>query len=147
MALVRWEPLREINSLQREMNRLFDTMMPTDIQPMTNGNRFMPVVEMHDTADAIQLKVELPGIDTNDLEIQATAEAISISGERKSETKTEDNGVLRSEFSYGKFQRVLPLPARIQNDKVQAQYKDGILHLTLPKAEHEKNRVVKVNLG
>ena len=144
MALIRWEPLREINSLQREMNRLFDTLTPTGA---TNGDRFMPVVEMHETPEAVELKVELPGIDTKDLDVQVAADAVSISGERKSESKTEEKGIYRSEFYYGKFQRVIPLPGRIQNTEVKADYKDGILHLTLPKAEDEKNKVVKVNLS
>jgi HSP20 family protein len=78
--------------------------------------------------------------------VQVTQNAISIKGERKSETKTEEKGLTRSEFHYGKFQRVIPLPARIQNTNVTAEYKDGILNLTLPKAEEEKNKVVKVNL-
>lgn len=144
MALIRWEPLREINSLQREMNRLFDTLTPTGT---TNGDRFMPVVEMHETPEAVELKVELPGIDTKDLDVQVSADAVAISGERKSESKTEEKGIYRSEFYYGKFQRVIPLPGRIQNTEVKADYKDGILHLTLPKAEDEKNKVVKVNLS
>jgi HSP20 family protein len=144
MALVRWEPFREINSLQREMNRLFDTLTPAT--PM-NGDRFLPVVEMQETPDAVQLKVELPGIDLKDLDVQVTADSVAIAGERKSEIKTEEKGIFRSEFFYGKFQRVIPLPTRIQNTEVNADYKDGILHLTLPKAEEEKNKVVKVSLG
>lgn len=143
MTLIRWEPMREINALQREMNRLFDTLTPTHM----NGDRFLPVVEMQETPEAITLKVELPGIDIKDLDVQVTADAVSISGERKSETKTEEKGIYRSEFYYGSFQRVIPLPARIQNTDVKADYKDGILHLTLPKAEEEKHKVVKVNLG
>lgn len=86
-------------------------------------------------------------MDAKDLDIQVTADAVSVSGERKSESKSESNGIKRTEFRYGKFQRVIPLPVRIQNTDVKAEYKDGILHLTLPKAEEEKNRVVKVNLG
>ena len=70
-----------------------------------------------------------------------------IAGERKSETKTEENGRTQTEFRYGKFSRVIPLPVKIQNTNVTAEYKDGILNLTLPKAEEEKNKVVKVNLG
>jgi HSP20 family protein len=81
------------------------------------------------------------------LDVQVTAEAVSINGERKSETKTEEKGVTRSEFRYGSFRRVIPLPARIKNDQVQAEYKNGVLSLNLPKAEAEKNKVVKVNLG
>jgi HSP20 family protein len=78
--------------------------------------------------------------------VKVTENAVSVSGERKSETKTEDKGVTKSEFHYGKFRRVIPLPARIQNTNVTAEYKDGILNLTLPKTEAEKNKVVKVNL-
>ncbi len=143
MALIRWEPLREIDSLQREMNRLFDSLTPAT----HNGSAFMPLAELHETPEAVMLKLEVPGLDAKDLDIQVTAEAVSITGERKSETKTEENGMVRSEFHYGKFQRVIPMPVRIQNTAVQAEYKDGILNLTLPKAEEERNRVVKVNLG
>jgi len=72
--------------------------------------------------------------------------AVAISGERKSEKKTEDNGRTVTEFHYGKFQRVIPLSARVENTNVTAEYKDGILNLTLPKTTQEKNKVVKVNL-
>lgn len=144
MALVRWAPLREIENLQREMNQLFDTIAPT-----VNGNElvFMPSAEIQETAEAIQLRVEVPGIEAKDLDVQVTAEAVSISGERKSELRTEEKGMARSEFRYGKFRRVISLPGRVQNDKVAADYKDGILSLTLPKVEAEMNKVVKINLG
>ncbi len=101
---------------------------------------------MHETDDAIYLKLELPGLEAKDLDIQVTQDAVHISGERKSETKTQDKGITKSEFYYGKFQRVIPLSARVENTNVTADYKDGILNLTLPKSEQEKNKVVKVNL-
>jgi HSP20 family protein len=155
MALVRWQPFRdierlepfsEIDTLQRQMNRLFEKLMPTD-----GGERmsfaFTPAAELEETDDAIHLKLEVPGLEKQDFNIEATPESISISGERKSESKTEENGVTRSEFRYGKFQRVIPLPSQIQNNKVQAEYQNGILRLTLPKAESEKHKTVKVNLG
>ncbi|MFQ3616273.1 MAG: Hsp20/alpha crystallin family protein [Cyanobacteriota bacterium] len=146
MALVRWEPFREIETLQRQMNRLFDDLMPTVREP-GYGIAFVPPAEMEETSDAIHLKLEIPGMDSKDLDIQVSAESVSITGERKLETKTEDKGTTRTEFRYGKFQRVIPLPARIQNNNVQAEYKDGILQITLPKAEEEKHKVVKVNLS
>ncbi|HEY9671549.1 MAG TPA: Hsp20/alpha crystallin family protein [Waterburya sp.] len=145
MALVRWNPWREMATLQQQMNRLFDETLV----PATGWERSLvrvPAAEMEETQDAIHLKLEVPGIEAKDLDVQVTENAVSISGERKEETKTEENGVTKSEFHYGKFQRVIPLPARIQNTQVQAEYKDGILNLTLPKAEEEKNKVVKVNL-
>lgn len=148
MALIRWEPFREIDSLQREMNRLFDTLATgPDSGSITAGPTFTPVAEMHETPDAVELRVEVPGMEAKDLNVQVTAEAVSISGERKSEQKTEEKGMTRSEFRYGQFQRIIPLPTRIQNERVQAEYTNGILRLTLPKAEAEKNKVVTVNLG
>ncbi|BCL37734.1 molecular chaperone [Nostoc sp. MS1] len=155
MAIMRWEPFREIerlepfreiDTLQRQMNRLFDRLMPTDGGERT-GFTFVPAAELEESEDAVHVRLEVPGLDANDIHVEASPESISISGERKSETKTEENGITRSEFRYGKFQRVIPLPTLIQNDKVQAEYKNGILRLTLPKAESERNKVVKVNIG
>jgi len=147
MALVRWNPFQEIEALQRDMNELFDGLTTRRINGDRVGFNFVPAAEMHETPEAIDLKLEVPGLKADDLDIQVTAEAVSISGERKSETKTEEGGVTRTEFRYGSFRRVIPLPARVQNTDVTAEYKDGILHLHLPKAEEEKNRVVKVNIN
>ena len=145
MAIVRFSPWREIDSLQKEMNRLFDTFAPT-----TNGEEkgitFTPAAEMQETEDTIDLRLEIPGLEAKDLDVQVTAEAVAIKGERRQESQTEEQGMTRSEFRYGAFQRVISLPVRVQNDQVKADYKDGILHLHLPKAEAEKNKVVKVNI-
>lgn len=147
MALIRWEPFREVDALQREMNRLFDSLSPTTTNKENLGVAFIPPAELHETPEAIHLKLEIPGMEAKDLDVQVTAEAVSISGERKSETKTEEKGVTRTEFRYGHFRRVIPLPTPIQNDKVQAEYKNGVLSLSLPKIEAEKTKVVKVNIG
>jgi HSP20 family protein len=145
MALIRWQPFQEIEYLQRDMNRLFERLSTAD----SDGGRsaFVPAAEIHEMPDAVQLNIEVPGMSADDLDIQVTADAVSISGERKEQSKTEEKGMMRTEFRYGRFQRVIPLPIRIQNTNVQAEYKDGILKLTLPKAEEEKNKVVKVNLN
>ncbi|MBC6429627.1 Hsp20/alpha crystallin family protein [Nostoc sp. HG1] len=145
MALVRLNPWQEFNAIQRQINRLFDEDMPSAF--LDRGLSRVPAAELKETEDAIHLKLELPGIEVKDLDLQVTQKAVYLSGERKSEAKSEDKGVIKSEFQYGKFQRVIPLPARIQNTSVTADYKDGILNLTLPKAEEEKNKVVKVNLA
>ena len=147
MALVRWNPFQEIEALQRDMNELFDGLAPRRMNGDRVGLSFVPAAEMNDTAEAIELKLEVPGLKPEDLDIQVTADAVSISGERKSETKSEEGGVTRTEFRYGSFRRVIPLPSRVQNTNVTAEYKDGILHLNLPKAEEEKNRIVKVNVN
>jgi HSP20 family protein len=146
MALVRYSPFREMETLQRQMNRLFN-----DILPATefNGEQFVhaPAVEISENDEAVHVKLEVPGMEAKDLDVQVTREAIYVSGERKQESRTEENGTTRTEFRYGKFQRVIPLATKVQNTDVTAEYKDGILTLTLPKAEEEKNKVVKVNIG
>lgn len=145
MALIRWQPFPEIDSLQREMNRIFDSLAPRQTDAL--GSDFMPAAEIKETPEAINLKLEVPGMDAKDIDIQVSAEAVSISGERKEEKKTEEKGMTRSEFRYGSFRRVIPLPSRVQNTDVNAEYKNGMLNLTLPKAEEEKNKVVKVNVA
>ena len=146
MAIVRYSPFREIDRLQRQMNHLFDDIvLPT----WDKDYRFnlVPAAELSETEDAIHLKLEIPGMEASDLDVEVTKDSVSISGERKEETKTEEKGVTKSEFRYGKFHRVIPLPAQVENTNVKAEYKDGILTLNLPKAEAEKTKVVKVNLG
>ena len=147
MALIRYNPWQEMNSIQRQLNRLFDdALTPANWDAFDNLAK-IPAAELTETDEALHLKLEVPGMSAKDLDIQVMADRVAISGERKSETKSEENGRTRSEFRYGKFQRVIPLPARIQNTNVTAEYKDGILNLTLPKSEEEKNKVVKVNIG
>ena len=143
--LVRYNPWQEMSTIQRQLNRLFDETFV----PATSENRAftrVPAAELTETEDAVHLKLELPGMEAKDLDVQVTEKAVSIRGERKSENKTEDNGRTVTEFHYGKFQRVIPLNAKVQNTNVTAEYKDGILNLTLPKSTEEKNKVVKVNL-
>ena len=146
MALVRLTPNREIDSLQREMNRLFDDIFA----PSPTRNRisaFTPAAELTEKGETYHLKLELPGIRKEDLDIEVTSETVSVRGDRKSATETEETGVTRSEFHYGSFHRVISLPGRIDHQSVVADYQDGILDLTLPKAEEEKHKIVKVNLG
>lgn len=139
MVLVRYNPWQELNALQRQIDARFeDLQAPTFVKT--------PAAELHETEEAVHLKLELPGVDAKDVDISVTENAVKVVAERKSETKTDENGRTRSEFYYGKFQRVIPLRSRIQNTNVKAEYKDGILNLTLPKTEQEKNKVVKVNL-
>jgi HSP20 family protein len=155
MALIRWYPLREIerldqlremDNLQRRMNRLFERVIPTNGDEEI-GLNFVPSAELEETDDALQLRIEIPGLEAKDINVEVTPEAVSINGERKSETTTEREGYTRSEFRYGKFQRVIPLPSLVQHERVEAEYKNGILRLNLPKAEPEKQKAFKVNLG
>ena len=146
MTLIRYSPLNTIDALHRQINRLFEDDSLLNWKE-TNDLFFVPSAEIQETGEAIHLKLEIPGMDAKDLDIQVTQEEVAITGERKEESTTEEKGYTRSEFRYGKFKRVIPLPSKVRNDAVEAEYKDGILRLVLPKAEEEKNKVVKVNLG
>lgn len=137
MSLVRWEPFSEIDSLHKEMNSLFNRIIPNYISD--NSLSFIPAAEIQETPEAIDVKLEIPGMDAKDIDIQVSANHVSISGERKEEIKTE--------FRYGSFTRLIPLPARVKNNNVSAEYKDGILHLNMPKAEEEKNKILQVNIS
>ncbi|EAZ88734.1 Hsp20/alpha crystallin family protein [Crocosphaera chwakensis] len=146
MVLVRYNPWQEMNSLQHQLNRLLDeALTPTNWEENVNFSK-IPAAELTETDDALHLKLEVPGMSAKDLDIQVMVDRVAIAGERKSETETNENGKTRSEFRYGKFQRVIPLPVRIQNTNVTADYKDGILHLNLPLSSEEKNKVVKISL-
>ncbi|MCM1983361.1 Hsp20/alpha crystallin family protein [Lyngbya confervoides] len=137
MAIVRWDPLGEVESLHREMNRLFDSFYPTRDRG-GNGFGILPALEMKETDEAFQIQLELPGFEAKDLDIQVTDEAVIVSGERKQESESEEEGVHRSEFRYGKYHRVIPLTAKVVNQEASADYQDGILKLTLPKSKTDE---------
>ncbi|MBD1892550.1 Hsp20/alpha crystallin family protein [Coleofasciculus sp. FACHB-SPT9] len=144
MALIRWQPFREIETLRRQFDELFEEL--------ARGNResemtWTPLVELQDMDDNLILRAQLPGLEAKDLDVQVTRDAVSISGEHRSENKVEEKGYFRSEFRYGKFQRMIPLPVHIQNERVQADFQNGVLTLTLPKVEEAQRRVVRLNLG
>ena len=143
MALIRWQPFHEMEALQRDMNRMFEAMA-SDNNSMKS---FMPPAEMEQTEDAVYLRIEVPGMKAEDLDVQVTREAVMINGERKSESKSRSNGMTRSEFRYGSFSRTIPLPIPVDNDRVRGDYQDGILTLELPKLQEQKSKVTKVSIG
>ena len=145
-ALEGWEPFHELETIQRRMNRLFDRLMPGGDGWLT-GFDYFPSAEIEEDDDAVYVRLEVPGMEPDDIDIEVTENSIAISGERKSERKTEEKGLVRSEMHYGKFERMMSLPAHIKSNEVKAEYKNGILHLTLPKVEQERHKKVKVELS
>jgi HSP20 family protein len=141
MALIHWQPYREMETLRRQMNQMLDEMASVNRQPIA----WKPAVELRDRNDSLVLRAEIPGVEGKDLNVQVTREAVAISGEHHQEKTASDR--VRTEFRYGKFQRVIALPVAIQNDKVQAEFKDGILTLTLPKVTEARRSVVKIDLA
>lgn len=149
MSLIRWQPLRELDALRQQMNRLLDEW--NHGEPGANllpkiGIAWEPAIEIQETDTDIILRTEIPGVEAKDIDIEVSADAVSIAGEHKEEKSTEEKGWYRSEFHYGHFQRVIPLPTQVKNEEAKAEYTDGILTLSLPKVEKAPRNVVKVNL-
>ena len=142
MALVRLQPFRNITTLQREMDRLFETLTERDENLYPSA--FAPAAELQIDRDNVYLHLEVPGLSPEEIEVQVTADSVIIEGERKERLHIEEQGVKRSEFRYGKFHRTIGLPEKVQRDRVQAKYEHGILKLTLPKVADEQNKTVKV---
>jgi HSP20 family protein len=151
MSIIRWQPWQEMDSLRRQMDRLFDDFMHTSsdlsLLPKATEATWAPAIELKETDSEILLKAQIPGIEAKDLDIQVTQDAVSITGEKQEEAKTEDKGMFRSEFRYGQFQRLIPLPASVNNEQVKSEFKNGVLMLTLPKLTGTPHKVVKVNVG
>ncbi|MBE9041798.1 Hsp20/alpha crystallin family protein [Oscillatoriales cyanobacterium LEGE 11467] len=144
MAIIRWNPWTDMEVIRRQMDRVFDDMTGWDGYSATS---WQPKVELFDSEDRLTLRAEIPGLEPKDLDISASRNTIALRGERRYENEHQDRGYFRSEFHYGKFERTIELPANIENDRVEADYKNGILTLTLPKEDADRNRAVKVNLS
>ncbi len=144
-----WHPLKELDTLRKQMNRLFDEWIHSETAESLVPKMFAwePAIELQETDRDIILKAEVPGIEPEDLNVEVTPDAVSITGEHKQEQQTEEKGLFRSEFHYGKFQRLVPLPVSIENEKVKADFHHGVLTLTLPKVEMARRNVVKVDLN
>ena len=141
MAIVRWNPYSEIDAFRNQLDRLFNEMAAAN-----TSSTWKPAIELHNAEDHFVLKVQLPGLEAKDIEIEATRDGVMLKGTIRQNSENEKNNRRYSEFYYGTFQRTVKLPIAIQNDRVQADFQNGILTLTLPKVEEAVNRVVKVNL-
>jgi HSP20 family protein len=146
-TLDRWEPFRNLIDIQGEVNRLLDTFVG---RPMTaasaQGRTWLPAVDMHETKDDLVLKVELPGVREKDVAVSITGDLLTIRGERRWEDESKEQKFLHVERVYGRFERLIQLPMAVQADKVKAAYRDGVLEITLPKAEELKPREIKIDV-
>ncbi len=147
MALIRWEPARELNSLQSEMNRLFNTFF--DVPPGNGGSarRWVPAMDLVETEDHFVLRADLPGLTENDVAIELEDNVLTVSGERKSEHEERKEGYYRVERASGTFSRSLTLPEGIDPDRVEAAFDNGVLEVRVPKPEERKPRRVSISVG
>jgi HSP20 family protein len=143
MALVRWEPMRELNALQGEMNRLFNTFFD---EGGGNGRqrRWAPAVDLLEREDSLVLKADLPGLSEDDVQIEVRNDVLTFSGERKAEHEEKQNGYFRVERSFGHFSRSLQLPEGVDSDRIQANFDNGVLVVTIPKPQAPQPRRISI---
>jgi HSP20 family protein len=149
MALVRWEPVRELNSLQSEMNRLFNTFFDT---PTPGGNgggvrRWVPSMDLVETDEHFVLRADLPGLSEGDVSIELEDNVLTVAGERKAEHEEKKEGFYRMERSFGQFRRSLTLPEGVDADGIAATFDKGVLEIRIPKPEERKPRRVAIQVG
>jgi HSP20 family protein len=149
MALIRWEPVRELNTLQNEMNRLFNSVFDT---PVPNGGnttlrRWIPAMDLVETDDDFVLRADLPGLSEGDVNIELEDNVLTVSGERKSEHEERKEGYYRVERASGSFSRSLTLPEGVNAEAIKASFDKGVLEIRIPKPEERKPRKVAISVG
>lgn len=147
MAVVRWDPLRDLLSIQDRMNRLFEqTLSRSRAEEGIAASTWSPAVDIYETPETIVMKADLPGLSREDIEIQIRDNTLTLRGERRFAKDVEQENYLRIERAYGAFQRNFTLPATAQQDKIRAVFRDGVLELMLPKVEGTKPKRIAIEV-
>ena len=144
MTIVRWEPLRELGTLQSEMNRLFNTVFEGPAPSGGTMRRWMPAMDLLESGDHFLLRADLPGLSEEDVTIELEDSTLTISGERKSEHTTENEGFYRVERATGSFSRSLTLPKGVDAENVTASFDRGVLEVRVPKPAERKPRRISI---
>jgi HSP20 family protein len=154
MALVRWEPVRELTSLQNDMNRLFNTFFDAPSTSSGSGGggagalrRWLPPMDLVETDDQFVLRADLPGLSEEDVQIELEDSVLTISGERRAEHEDKREGFYRVERSFGQFRRALTLPEGVDPDAIRAAFEKGVLEVRIPKPEERRPRRVAIQVG
>jgi HSP20 family protein len=147
MAIVRWDPARELDVLQSDMNRLFDTFFqargPQRASGAGNG-RWIPAMDLTESEDQFVLRADLPGLTKDDVEIQVKDDVLTVSGERKSRQQDQGEGYYRVERSFGRFSRSLELPGGVDASAVSADFENGVLEVRIPKPEQQQPTRIEI---
>lgn len=147
-AIVRWDPFKEIGTLQDRMNRVFDEVWGRRTRGDEDylSSAWIPAVDVRESREALEIQVEVPGIDPKDVQVAVENGILVIKGSRNFEKATEGETYHRVERSYGSFERSFTLPTNIDPERVKATYRHGVLHLSLAKREEAKPRSIAINI-
>jgi HSP20 family protein len=142
-----WPGFGQLTSLRDEIDRLFEAPLAELARTSQLLSGWTPALDIYEDKDSVYVRAELPGMNKEDIDVSLHNGSLSISGERKTHEEFKDGEVYRSERFTGRFQRTVALPTAVAADKIKAQYKDGILSVTLPKAEEAKPKQIDVNIN
>lgn len=142
-ALVRWTPFRDLMSIQDEMNRLFEDFFRRPAQA-GDGGTWTPVMDVSEADDKLTVRMDLPGVAKEDVNIQIIGDTLQVKGEKKQEKEVKEENYHRIERTYGSFYRSVELPTRVVAEKIVARFKDGVLTIELPKAEEVKPHAIEI---
>ena len=149
MALIRWEPARELQALQQEVNRLFGAAF--DSGTVGNGEipsrRWIPAMDLVEEEEHLVLRADLPGVEADSINVELQDNVLTIFGERAPEHQGQEGGYQLLERAWGAFSRSLTLPEGVDPESVQASFKNGVLEVRVPKPEERKPRRVAINVG
>jgi HSP20 family protein len=147
MALIRWEPARELQSIQQEMNRLFGTFLDPQSGVEGGGRRWVPATDLVEEGDHYVLRADVPGVSEDDVKVELEDNVLTISGERKSEHEQRKNGYYRIERASGRFARSLTLPEGVDAGSIKARFENGVLEVSIPKPAERKPHRVAIDVG
>ena len=143
MTLVKWDPMRELNSFG-DMNRLFDSFFGAQGGQQGLSRRWVPAMDLVEVGDALVLKADLPGLSREDVDIEVKDGVLTISGERKDEHEEKADGYYRVERTFGSFSRTLTLPKGVDAEGIAADFADGVLEVKIPKPEERKPHRIEI---
>jgi HSP20 family protein len=144
MSMIRWEPFKEIISLRNVMDRLYEEsfIRPSSLWPGLEQEEL--AVDMYQTANDVVVKATIPGVKAEEVDISITGDTLTIKGEHKEEKEIKKEDYFYKEHRYGNFSRSIQIPVQVKSDKAEAVFENGVLTLTLPKAEEVKPKQIKV---
>lgn len=156
MSIEKWRPFKELEMIQKEMDHLWDELFPRTRRLFRGGPRLRPIqeegiaipaVDIIDKKDALQVKIELPGVEKDQIDLSVDEDSLVIKGEIKKEEEIKEEDYYHCERSYQRFARTIALPTKVDASKIKATFKDGVLEVNLPKAEEVKRKKIKVDVG
>ena len=147
MNLVKWNPLREMETFQNRFGNFFSEpfFMTSLLNDEDGTGRWEPVVDIYDDKDNIVIKAELPGVDKKDIKVDLKDHVLTLKGERSYENEVKEDNYYHKERAFGKFQRAFRLPVNLDSEKINADFKDGVLKIEIPKPEEEKPKKITLH--